>query len=133
MSPTSSVVVAGENARASQYNALRTDWLLGLKALTTIADGATMTFDCSVTNFFVTEALGGNRTFVFSNVTTGQPFTLVVLQDGTGSRTITWPANIKWQGGTAPATSGANAYDVFTFIRVDATNYLGFFNGFNFS
>ena len=130
---TSTDVTAGTNATATQYNNLRGDWLLGRKTLTTVADAATMTFNLAVSNFFITGALTDNRTFAFSNIVTGQPFTIIVLQDGTGSRTITWPANVKWMGGVAPTTSGANAYDVFTLVRVDGTNYLGFFNGFNFS
>lgn len=36
-------------------------------------------------------------------------FRLKVVQDVTGSRTITWPANIKWVGGVAPTLSTAGA------------------------
>jgi len=133
MAPLSSAVTAGNNAKGSEYNNLRLDWLLGLKALTAVADAASMTFDLAVSNFFLAGALTASRTFVFSNVVTGQPFTIIVLEDGTGGHTITWPANIKWPSGSAPPNTNASAYSMFTLVRVDATNYIGTFNGFNFS
>ena len=59
-------------------------------APTTLTDGATVTIDHSLnTKFQVT--LGGNRTFALSNQTTGKPIILDIIQDGTGSRTVTWP------------------------------------------
>jgi hypothetical protein len=52
-------------------------------------------------------------------------FLLRVVQDGTGSRTITWPASVKWPGGTAPTLStGANAEDIVTFYY-NGTDYYG--------
>jgi hypothetical protein len=37
-----------------------------------------------------------------SNVVAGQSLRLRLVQDGTGSRTITWFTTIKWKGGSAP-------------------------------
>jgi hypothetical protein len=52
-------------------------------------------------------------------------FLLRVVQDGTGSRTITWPASIKWPGGSPPTLStGANAEDIITFYY-NGTDYYG--------
>jgi len=52
-------------------------------------------------------------------------FLLRVVQDGTGSRTITWPASVRWPGGTPPTLStGANAADIVTFYY-NGTNYYG--------
>lgn len=49
---------------------------------------------------------------------------LFVIQDATGSRTITWPT-IKWAGGVAPTLStGANKIDIVSFTY-DGTNYYG--------
>lgn len=57
-----------------------------------------------------------------SNLTDGTVYTFVLIQDGTGSRTITWPAAFKWTGGAAPTlTTTAGAKDVFTFYS-DGTN-----------
>jgi hypothetical protein len=42
----------------------------------------------------------------------------VIVQDATGSRTVTWPANVKWpNGGTAPTLStAANSIDIVAFL-----------------
>lgn len=58
-------------------------------AITTDTDGSTVTFDCSVTNRHQV-TLGGNRTLALSNYSTGQMILLDLIQDGTGSRTVTW-------------------------------------------
>ena len=77
-------------------------------------------------------------TFTFSNPSaTGKScsFTLILSQDATGSRTVTWPASVKWAGGTAPTlTTTASRADVLTFSTVDAgTIWYGFVAGQDFS
>lgn len=57
--------------------------------ITSDTDGATITFDCSVSNRHIV-ILGGNRTLAISNATSGQIIILELVQDGTGSRTVTW-------------------------------------------
>ncbi len=45
---------------------------------------------------------------------------LYLIQDGTGGRTVTWPASVKWPGGTAPTlSSGANKVDLVILETVD--------------
>jgi hypothetical protein len=64
----------------------------------------------------------GNETLTFSNIPNSAFILITVIQDGTGSRTITWPATVKWAGGVAPTlTTAANARDQFYF-RSDGTN-----------
>ena len=93
-------------------------------AYVTESDGATVTFDLSKARTQEV-TLGGNRTIAFSNPTTGMAFRIILKQDGTGSRTVTWPAAVDWPGGTAPTLStAASSVDVFGFIY-DGTNYLG--------
>jgi hypothetical protein len=47
-------------------------------------------------------------------------FTLIFDADGT-ARTVTWPAAVKWPGGTAPTlTSTASRSDVFVFYTNNA-------------
>jgi hypothetical protein len=62
-------------------------------------------------------------------------FTWIVKQDGTGSRTIAWPAAVKWAGGSAPTLStAADAVDVLTFLTTDAgTTWYGFAAGLDLS
>jgi len=122
MATNSSDVVAGINATKDHYNNLRKDALLAIKDVTVDADGATITFNCATSPIHKT-TLGGNRTLAVSNVATSQAFVVILLQDGTGSRTVTWWAGIKWPDAVAPVlTTTANRYDVFSFIY-DGTNY----------
>lgn len=69
--------------------------------------------------------LTGNCTYTFPTATAGQSFLLYQLQDATGSRTVTWPAAVKWPSGTAPTlTSTASKADIFGFTA-DGTNWIG--------
>ncbi|MCF7812286.1 hypothetical protein K9M59_01640 [Candidatus Gracilibacteria bacterium] len=60
--------------------------------------------------------LTGNATLTFTDPGGAGNFTLVLAQDATGSRTITWPASVKWpNGGTAPTlTTAASAIDIIS-------------------
>ncbi|HWB39074.1 MAG TPA: hypothetical protein VG604_02415, partial [Candidatus Saccharimonadales bacterium] len=74
--------------------------------------------------------LTANCTLTFPTAAAGKSFTVVLLQDATGSRTVTWPGTVKWAGGSAPVlTTTANKTDVFSFMCVDGTNWLGFIAG----
>ncbi len=66
----------------------------------------------------------GNVTLSFTAPKrTGALCILVTVQDGTGGRNITWPASVKWPGGSAGTpTSSASAKDTWTFVW-DGTNY----------
>ena len=98
--------------------------------LTSNTDAATITFDLS--NSLHTVTLGDNRTLALSNETVGQTFVIRLVQDATGSRTVTWFSTIKWAGGSAPTlTTTANKTDVFGFICTSAGNYDGFIIGLN--
>jgi len=69
--------------------------------------------------------LTGNCTFTFPTATAGKSFTLFLKQDATGSRTVTWPASVKWPGGTAPTiTATASKADKYVFTA-DGTYWLG--------
>jgi hypothetical protein len=65
-------------------------------------------------------------TISFANPVTGGRYVLLLQQDSTGSRTMTWPAAVLWpNGGGAPtlSTTGSKT-DLFTFFY-DGTNYFG--------
>ena len=73
-------------------------------------------------------------TFTFSNPSasgSGCSFTLILTQDASGSRTVTWPGSVQWASSTAPIlSSGAADVDIFAFITVDAgTTWYGFTAG----
>lgn len=68
--------------------------------------------------------LTGNATITMPTATSGKSFLLMLKQDGTGSRTVTW-STVKWPGGTAPTiTSTASKQDIFSFFA-DGTNWYG--------
>jgi len=101
------------------------------QAYTSDSDGSTVTFNMAASNIH-TVTLGGNRTLAVSNVTTGQVFVIILKQDATGSRTVTWWSNIKWSGASTPTlTTTASRWDIFTFIY-DGTNYYGSIAGQNY-
>ena len=88
----------------------------------TLTDGATISW--AVGSAQVAQVtLGGNRTFgAPTGMVDGGFYALNVIQDGTGSRTISWNSVFKWASGTAPTLStAASAKDFFTF-RSDGTN-----------
>ena len=81
--------------------------------------------------------LTGNATLSFTNVPGGSSLTSVTLmlqQDGTGSRLVTWPSCVKWSGGTAPTlTTTASKIDVISCMSPDAgTTCYCFTGGLNF-
>jgi len=68
--------------------------------------------------------LTGNATITMPTATSGKSFLLMLKQDGTGSRTVTW-STVKWPGGTDPTiTSTASKQDIFSFFA-DGTNWYG--------
>ena len=85
--------------------------------VTTLTDAATITPDFAANNVF-TVTLGGNRTIANpSTPIPGQSGSIFIVQDGTGSRTVTWPSSVKWPASTAPTiTSTASKGDKFVFV-----------------
>lgn len=76
--------------------------------------------------------LTGNCTFTFTAPDTGVGnFLIRLIQDGTGSRTVTWPASVKWPADTAPTlTTTAAAIDIvslyWTGVRYESSAGLDF-------
>lgn len=75
---------------------------------------------------FRTKTLVGNVTFTFSNLADDRWLSVLLVQDGTGTRTVAWPAGIKWMGSTnqtdAPqVNTNANGYTLMKFTRSSGT------------
>jgi hypothetical protein len=68
--------------------------------------------------------LTGSPTLTFASPVAGMTAKLKLTQDGTGSRTITWPT-IKWVGGAAPTLSTAAAAIDIVSLYYDGTSYYG--------
>lgn len=75
-----------------------------------------------------TATLDENLTITFSNAAAGQRLTLFLLQDGSGTNTITWADTITWQDGitwgTSYYTTTANKMNVVV-IYYSGSAYFG--------
>jgi plastocyanin len=90
------------------------------------------TVDLSNSNYF-RHVLTGSTAFTFANAPasgTGQLISMLVIQDEVGGRTPSWTNTVYWAGGTIPpATTAANARDLWTFITYDGgTTFWGTLN-----
>lgn len=95
---------------------------------------ASQTIDITAGNVITATLNVATTTFTFSNPSASGSccsFTLIVTQDSSGSRSITWPGSVDWASATAPTLStGAADVDIFAFITVDAgTTWYGFTAG----
>lgn len=74
--------------------------------------------------------LTGNTTFNFNNPSSnpsGNSFTLILQQDGTGGHSLTWPSSVQWDSGSAPGFStNANDKHMVSFVSPDSgTTWIG--------
>jgi hypothetical protein len=69
--------------------------------------------------------LDGNKTITLANAVAGGQYVLELEQDGTGSRTVTWPGNVKGDAGGAPPQPDATAGRTTLVVL--------YFNGVSFS
>ena len=88
----------------------------GIMPPSTLTDASGIAVDLSNGNNFVV-TLGGNRTLNNpTNIVVGQTGQIYVIQDGTGSRTLSYGSYWKFSGGTAPTlTTTANAVDLLVY------------------
>ncbi len=101
----------------------------------TISSG-TLTLNLETSNIFTVSLNAAITTLTISNPPasgSGGSFTLIFTADGT-PRSVTWPAAIKWAGGTAPTiTSAIGKVDSFAFFTSDGgTSWQGYVGGQNF-
>lgn len=99
---------------------------IGVMVEQQLTDGATISWDASLGQV-AHVTLAGNRTLAAptnlpGSSTEAADLRIVVIQDGTGSRSLVWNAVFKFAGGSAPTlTSTAAKRDTFTF-KSDGTN-----------
>jgi len=113
---------AGAITNIAATNAVQSFTVAQRGTITALTDGATITPDfAAANNFSVT--LGGSRTLANpTNLTAGQSGTIVITQDGTGSRTLAYGGYFKFAGGTAPTlTTTAAAVDVIAYYVESST------------
>jgi hypothetical protein len=76
--------------------------------------------------------LTGSPTITMPTAVSGKSFVIMLKQDATGGRSVTW-STVAWPAGTAPTiTSTASRQDVFSFFS-DGTNWYGSTLGQNYT
>jgi hypothetical protein len=92
--------------------------------------GTTPTITCTAGNFFGLNTTG-NTTFTFASAPasgTGYGFSLRLTAGGT--HTLTWPASVKWPGGTAPDNPASGETNIYAFVTHDGgTTWYGMVGG----
>ena len=95
--------------------------------INTLTSDTTISVDCGLAPVHKI-TLGHNTEFNIANLGTGQTATLIITQDGTGSRTATFGTDgstaVKFAGGTPTLSTAGGSIDVITIFN-DGTNYLG--------
>lgn len=86
----------------------------------TLTDGATITFDCT-NGYNAKVTLGGNRTLSITNATAGMKGTLLVIQDATGGRSLSFSGTYKTNGGFISTT--ASSHSLIEFYYNGTTYY----------
>jgi hypothetical protein len=75
--------------------------------------------------------LTGNATITMPTAVAGKSFIIILSQDATGSRTVTW-STVSWPSATAPTiTTTASKKDIYSFFS-DGTNWYGTTIGQNY-
>jgi hypothetical protein len=92
-----------------------------------LTSSSTITVDCSLAPVH-TVTLATNTEFNITNLGTGQSVTIIITQDGTGSRTADWGTSgstaVSFPGGAPALSTTGGAIDAITIFN-DSTNYLG--------
>jgi len=106
--------------------------LFRVSSWASLTDAATITWAiASAPAANATVTLGGNRTLNITNPVTGGSYVLKIVQDATGSRTLTLGTGCTWKiggggSGVITPTTTANAIDILAFTY-DGTNCYGNF------
>jgi hypothetical protein len=75
--------------------------------------------------------LTGNATITMPTAVAGKSFIIILSQDATGNRSVTW-STVVWPGNTPPSvTQTLNKKDIFSFFS-DGTNWYGATIGQNY-
>jgi len=99
---------------------------IGTAKTDTVSAGAS-TVDCSLGDVHTMTLVNGTPTAItLSNAAVGT-YILKLVQDGTGSCTVTWTTTVVWSGGTVPIlTTTAGYIDIITLLY-DGTTWRGSF------
>lgn len=120
---------------ANAYTA-RNDFLTYTETDVALTPGTSVTIDLNLGTHFTLSNTTTITTLTISNAPSSSKvgaFTLAITANGS-SHPITWPASVKWAGGTAPTLTTTNTkVDILTFLTYDGgTTWYAFVGGQNF-
>lgn len=93
--------------------------------LVTDSDSSSVTINWNSGNVHTISLDTAATTFTFTNGQAGGVYSLILNQDATGGRTVSWPASVVWVGGNPPTlTAAASSTDMVSFVY-NGSNYLG--------
>jgi hypothetical protein len=96
----------------------------GVESYQKLKDSATIAWDLSA-GAIGEVTLAGSRALANPTNMKVKTYILIINQDATGSRLLTWGSAFKWPSGAAPILStAANGKDLFSFF-CDGTNFYG--------
>jgi len=112
-----------EDLNAGNLNVLSAKTMTGNQEFSNGNSGASATIQWSIAQQ-QSITLTANCTLSFGSNPSGVCIaTLRLVQDGTGSRTVTWPAGIKWQGSVPPTLSKTPGAEDCVNLYWNGTNY----------
>lgn len=118
------IKAAGSDVRTATDDAkfVTSKALADSSGIITLTDGSTVNWDMS-TGYNSKVTLGGNRTLAApTNPIEGRTYTLQVIQDGTGSRTLTWPSAFDFGAAGSPTLqTGTGKIDFVALFCRDAS------------
>ena len=98
-----------------------------IEKINTLTSSSTITVNCALASIH-TVTLGTSTEFNITNLPTGGSVTLIITQDGTGTRTATFGTDgssaVKFPSNSSTLSTGGGDIDVVTIIN-DGTNFLG--------
>lgn len=127
--PSTGAVTEGDKLPISQSNLTKYVTVQQIRAprVSTVDDAATVSVNVTGLDRVIINPLGQNTTINLTGGTPGQTYTVVLTQDGTGSRTVTLGGSVVFATGDSyTATTTANKSDVLGFM-VSPTGTLHWF------
>lgn len=125
-----SVTLTADQASAANWRQNVANKLLNPNAVwsamseVTLTDAANVAWDMSLGFDFILTPTANRVMDNPTNTKVGQKGRLIIQQDGTGGRTLTWGSNFKFANGTAPTlSSSANAVDIL-YYDVRSSSYI---------
>jgi len=98
-----------------------------IEKINALTSSSTITVDCALASIH-TVTLGTSTEFNITNLPTGGSVTLIITQDGTGTRTATFGTDgssaVKFPSNSSTLSTGGGDIDVVTIVN-DGTNFLG--------